>query len=40
MKFLPSAAVKIAGRKDIVAWGFLGPDASLTTLHVEVSTKL
>lgn len=37
MKLLPSAAVRVAGSGELVSWGFLGPDASLTSLHVEVS---
>jgi hypothetical protein len=36
VKLFPSAAVRIAGSSDIVAWGFLGPDGSLTSLHCEV----
>ncbi|PVH88374.1 hypothetical protein DL98DRAFT_566019 [Cadophora sp. DSE1049] len=33
MTLLPSMAVTV--NKDPIAWGFLGPDASLTSLHVE-----
>ena len=37
MKLLPSVAVRRGVVEDgsIIAWGFLGPDGSLTTLHTE-----
>ncbi len=35
MKLLPSAAIRVPGTSDPIAWAFLGLDGSLKTLHCE-----
>lgn len=36
MKALPSAAVRLRKSGEPVAWGFIGLDGSIRTLHCEV----
>jgi len=39
LTLLPSASIIPRGSPSPIAWGFLGADASLTSLHVEVSSS-
>lgn len=39
LTLLPSASIIPRGSSSPIAWGFLGADASLTSLHVEVSSS-